>query len=118
MAKVIKLRDTDRIYNTSFHNGKIYASFEELEEKLGVEAHYEGDSKVSYEMDCEVDGIAFTIYDWKEGAISKADKAYLHIGTDSVLNTLKVCDILEKEYGLSVQRGSPESNLLNTIFGK
>lgn len=108
MGKVIKLQNQSLIYQTSFHDGIIYASFDELEKKLGMEAQYEGDCKVNYELDCEVDGIPFTIYDWKEGDIDKSTKLHLHIGTQTKGQTEKVMAILEKDYRITTfKKSSP-----------
>lgn len=119
MAKIKKLtgKAYDKIYGTSFHNGTIWASFNELEKKLGVKPTCTDDGKTNYELALSINGITATIYDWKEGTIGTNTVVWLHIGTKDILDTLKVCNILENEYGLKVRTGSPESNLLEAIFG-
>jgi len=108
MAKVIELRNKTQIYGTSFHNGTVCASIQELETKFGVKASIEGDSKVNFELDLEVDGIPFTIYDWKEGLITKATTVWLHIGTQTVWGTKKVVEVLKNDYDLTAKYESYE----------
>ena len=119
MAKIKKLtgKAYNKIYGTSFHEGRILASFDELEKKLGVKPTCTDDGKTNYELALSINGITATIYDWKEGTIDTSDIVWLHIGTKDVLDTLKVAEILASEYNLKVKTGSPESNLLNAIFG-
>lgn len=108
MAKVIELRNKTQIYGTSFHNGTVCASMQELEDKFGVKASIENDSKVNFELDLEVDGTPFTIYDWKEGLITKNTVVWLHIGTQTVWGTKKVVEVLKKDYGLTAKYESYE----------
>lgn len=110
MSKVIKLKDHDRIYGTSYHNATVTASMKELEEKFGVKAkRCVGDSKTHYEMDLEVDGTVATIYDWKEeGGITKDTVLELHIGTETAGGSKKVADIFKNEYGLDAKYTSWE----------
>ena len=111
MGKVIKLRNKTQIYGTSFHNGTVCASMLELEDKFGVQASIENDSKVNFELDLEVDGIPFTIYDWKEGLITKATTVWLHIGTQTVWGTKKVVEILKNDYNLTAKHETYEELL-------
>ena len=99
MEKVTKMTNQNDLYKTSFHGDTICASFDELEKKFGLCANYEGDSKVNYEMDLEVAGIPFSIYDWKEGEIEKTDRVRLHIGARTAEESRKVRSML-REYGV------------------
>ena len=79
--KIFNLSDPNLVNGTSFFGDTIRTSFKALEERLGVAAYYFGDEKVTFELELETEtGIPFTIYDWKEGWLSKSTTAYLHIG--------------------------------------
>ena len=108
MEKVIKLRNLDLIYQTSFHNGTILASIKELEEKFGIKATFVNDDKVYFELDLEVGGIPFTIYDWKEGYFTKDTQVWLHIGTRTPEDTKKVVEVLKNDYDLTAKYESYE----------
>lgn len=103
MAKVIKLRNKSQIYGTSFHNGIVCSSMQELEYKFGVQASIECDCKVNFELGLEVDGTPFTIYDWKEGLITKSTVVWFHIGTITEESTKKVVEILKNDYNLTAK---------------
>ena len=111
MAKVIKLRNKTQIYGTSFHNGTVCASMLELEDKFGVQASIERDCKVNFALDLEVDGTPFTIYDWKEGIITKGTVVWFHIGTITEGSTKKVVDILKNDYNLMAKYETSEEIL-------
>ena len=117
--KVLKGKALDNIFKTSFHDGTIHASVSEVEKKLHIPFMRleDGDGKVNYEADLSINGITTTIYDWKEGDIDRDTVIDLHIGTETVTDTLAVAEILNDEYGLNVKTSSPEANLLNAIFG-
>lgn len=111
MAKVIKLRNKCQIYGTSFHDGVVCASMLELEDKFGVQASIEGNSKINFELDLEVDGTPFTIYDWKEGFITKGTVVWFHIGTRTEGSTKKVVEILKNDYNLTAKCETHEETL-------
>ena len=100
MEKVTKMKNPNDLYSTSFHGDTLYASFEQLEKLFGLNARYEGDSKTTYEMDLEIAGIPFSIYDWKEGEIEKTDRVHLHIGARTLEESDKVRSLLSSTYGL------------------
>lgn len=100
MEKVTKMKNPNDLYSTSFHGGTLYASFEQLEKLFGLKARYEGDSKTTYEMDLEIAGIPFSIYDWKEGEIEKTDRVHLHIGARTLEESCMVRSLLRSEYCL------------------
>ena len=110
MSKVIKLKDHDRIYGTSYHNATVRASMAELENKFGVKAkRCVGDGKTKYEMLLEVDGTVTSIYDWKEeGRVTKNTVLELHIGTMTEGGSKKVVDIFKNDYGLDAKYTSWE----------
>ena len=69
---------------TSFHNDVIYATYQEMVDKLG-EPKYEGsaDDKVQKEWQfITEDDYAFTIYDWKyyDEDVTDGQKICWHIG--------------------------------------
>lgn len=111
MAKVIELRNKTWIYSTSFHNGTVCASMQELEDKFGVKGIIENNSKVNFELDLEVDGTPFTIYDWKEGLITKSTVVWFHIGTITEWATKKVVEILKSDYNLMAKCETHEETL-------
>ena len=111
MAKVIKLRNKSQISGTSFHNGIVYSSMQELEYKFGVKASIECNCKVNFELNLEVDGTPFTIYDWKEGLITKGTVVGLHIGTITEGDTKKVIEILKNDYNLTAKYEASEEKL-------
>ncbi len=98
--KVTKMMFPDDVFSTSFQGDTVFASFEELEKKFGVKARCEGDGKVTYEMDLEIDEIPFTIYDWEEYNVKKSDKLHLHIGARTFEESNKVRSLLISIYGL------------------
>lgn len=102
MSKVIKLKDHNRIYGTSYHNATVRASMAELEKKFGIR-NLGGscDGKTSMELELEVDGIAFTIYDWKEESPTEFDVIDYHIGTKTAEESKMVVAILNTDYGLN-----------------
>ena len=102
--KVHNLTNLDRINGTSFHNDIIYASANEICEKLNVDITcYEGD-KTNFEFDLELeDDTPFTIYDWKEGDwVDEDTKLYYHIGAKTAAESHNVLEIL-KEHGLKTR---------------
>lgn len=109
MSKVIKLKDHDRIYGTSYHNATVRASMAELEKKFGLRnSGRSGDGKTTMELDLEVDGIVFTIYDWKEESPSVTDVLDFHIGTRTAEDSKMVVGILNTDYGLDAKYTSWE----------
>ena len=111
MAKVIKLRNKSQISGTSFHDGTVCSSMQELEYKFGVQASIVRDCKVNFVLELEVDGTPFTIYDWKEGLITKATTVWLHIGTKTEEDTKKVVEILKNDYNLTAKYETREEIL-------
>lgn len=116
MAKVIKLRNHNLIYGTSYHNGMVCTSFDVLESMFGIKASIENDDKVNFELDLEVDGIPFTIYDWKEGLITKATTVWLHIGTKTEEDTKKVVEVLKNDYNLTAKHETYEQMMARLGF--
>lgn len=76
------LQDSNRVNMTSFWGDTIYASASEICEKLGVKITCYGGDKTHFEFELETeDGIAFTLYDWKEGDwVTEDTRLYYHIG--------------------------------------
>ena len=102
MSKVIKLKDKNRIYGTSYHNATVRASMAELEKKFGINnTGASADGKTSMELDLEVDDIAFSIYDWKEENPTEFDVLDFHIGTHTAEESKMVVAILRSDYGLN-----------------
>jgi hypothetical protein len=110
MGKVIKLRDEERIYGTSYHNATVRTSMAVLETKFGLRAMGEsGDGKTSMELDLEVDDIPFSIYDWKEEPRPNHTTVLdFHIGTRTAEESKMVVAILKSDYGLDAKYISPE----------
>ncbi len=90
---------------TSFHDGYVIASCNEIREKLQDEPIYIINSfdpefdKVHIEFENQLeDGTVFTIYDWKEysyDANNLDEILYYHIGTKTAYDTQKVLNFLE-----------------------
>lgn len=103
MTKItnIPFQDYKKVNGTSFWNNTIYASANEICEKLGVNiTEYDGD-KTTFEFELETEtGIPFTLYDWKEWGINKDTRVHYHIGAKNAVDSRAVADILEIEYGL------------------
>lgn len=104
MTKIINLpaHDCDKVNGTSFYNDTIYASANEICEKLGVDITcYDGD-KTHYEFELITEGgTPFCIYDWKEGDWVTTDtKLHYHIGARNAEDSKAVAEILKYEYGL------------------
>lgn len=100
------------IIGTSFHDGYVLASCNEIREKLQDEPIYilktedlEFD-KIHIEFNYQLeDGTVFTIYDWKEynyDADNLNEILYYHIGTHTREETIKVLEFL-KSKNLSIR---------------
>ena len=102
--KVHNLTNFDRTNGTSFHNDIIYASANEICEKLDVDITCYAGDKTNFEFELETeDGTPFTIYDWKEGDwINEDTILYYHIGARTAEESHKVLAVL-KEHGLKTQ---------------
>lgn len=93
------------IIGTSFHDGYVFASCNEIKEKLNDEPSYIISSddpeytKVHIEFNYKLkDGTIFTIYDWKQYDydINNLDeKLYYHIGTFTTRDTKNVIEFLK-----------------------
>ncbi len=81
---IVAVNDGVNVGGTSFHNVTLYASVSELESVLGKPLNGDGDGKVNYEWNIKAmyDGreIFVSIYDWKEGDITKEQKIYFNVG--------------------------------------
>lgn len=103
MTKITNLprQSYDKVNGTSFWNDTIYASANEICEKLGVNITcYDGD-KTTFEFELETEtGIPFTIYDWKEYGVNEDTRVYYHIGARNAGDSRAVAEILKNEYGL------------------
>jgi hypothetical protein len=77
---------TDKHNGTSFHNGKVRTTIHALMGVLGVPSDYSnsGDDKINVEWAGMLNGIPFTVYDWKEYRVLEEDEdVTFHIGTHS-----------------------------------
>ena len=95
------------IIGTSFHDGYVLASCNEIREKLQDEPIYilktedlEFD-KIHIEFNYQLeDGTVFTIYDWKEyyyNTDNLDEMLYYHIGTHTREETIKVLEFLKSK---------------------
>lgn len=102
--KVHNLTNFDRVNGTSFHKDIIYASANEICEKLDVDITCYGGDKTNFELELETeDGTPFTIYDWKEGDwVTEDTKLYYHIGAHTAEDSHKALAVL-KEHGLETR---------------
>jgi hypothetical protein len=101
MTKILPISNPDNICGTSFHGDHIYASANEICNKLGVDVTcYDGD-KVHYEFDLELaDGTPFTIYDWKESDwVTMDTRLYYHIGAKTAADSQRALKAIEG-YGI------------------
>lgn len=103
--RITKLSDPYAINGTSFHNGIVRSSVHEIERVLGIEADRVFDEKVSYEFDLEVNGIPFTIYDWKEWSVSYDGLIDFHIGSHTIEGTREAVKALK---GAGLNAMAPE----------
>lgn len=87
--------DSSKVSGTSFHNGIVKATANEISEVLGNYESGDGD-KVNREWVCKnKNGIVFTVYDWKEGLTSENEILYYHIGTLTKDDTYEIIDELK-----------------------
>ena len=97
MSQIHNLTNTDRVNMTSFWGDTIYTSASEICEKLGVKITCYGGDKTNFEFELETeDGIAFTIYDWKEGDwVTEDTHLHYHIGARSALESHKALEAIK-----------------------
>lgn len=99
--KIRKMTNQEDMYGTSFHNGTITATTNELIAEFGKCDYYQPNDeyeKVTREWDLELeDGTPFTIYDWKEYRVYD-DEVVIewHIGTRNKEDSTKVVRALKK----------------------
>ena len=77
---------TDEHNGSSFHNGEVRTTIHDLVGVLGEPSDYEnsGEDKVNIMWAGKLDGIPFTVYDWKEYRVLEEDEdVTFHIGTHS-----------------------------------
>jgi len=83
LPTIRKVFDDGRIVGTSFHGCEVVATVHELTDLLGEPRFVQntGDDKTNFEWWMEMDGDAFTVYDWKEyRPIAKDEMIHWHIG--------------------------------------
>ena len=94
--------DVTAVFRTSHHGLTIFASTNEIIDKLGLDPNYCHpelyDNKSTREWDVITDdGLCFTIYDWKEYRYFDDDEVIeWHIGTRSNDDQEKVKELLNK----------------------
>ena len=95
------LTNSDRVNMTSFWGDTIYTSASDICNKLGVKITCYGGDKTNFEFELETeDGIAFTLYDWKEGDwVTKDTRLHYHIGARSADESKKALEAI-KSLGL------------------
>ena len=98
MNKNFSSVDFSEISGTSFHDGYVKGSANEISKILG---NYVGgdEDKVYRNWKLKVNNTIFAVYDWKEGITSEDDVLEYHIGTFTSEDTERVVEIL-KEAGL------------------
>ena len=91
------LTNSDRANMTSFWGDTIYTCATDICNKLGVKITCYGGDKTNFEFELETeDGIAFTLYDWKEGDwVVKDTRLHYHIGARSANESKKVLEIIK-----------------------
>ena len=129
MAYTISRADGDNFTGTSFHDGYIKATYNQLVEAFGKPVYTDS---TGYKVTCEwklkivVDGYAlpveFTVYDWKEevSPLKNRDCYYeFHIGTHAPAGTKLVIKFLKDKFGddMDVYCEDPYSRL-QRILGK
>ena len=81
---IVAVNDGVTVGGAAFHHVTLYASVSELESVLGKPKNVNDGYKVNYEWDIKAmhDGreIFASIYDWKEGDITKEQKIYFNVG--------------------------------------
>lgn len=86
------------VNGTSFYGGYIYATGNEIAKICG-EPNILYDDKVTYEWELEVDGIPFTIYDYREiSSPNMSTRLYYHVGAFNKDATKKILEAFKK-YG-------------------
>jgi hypothetical protein len=105
MATIKKITGSDeRLYKTSFHYGYIHNSLLQICTALGIELpKRERGDKTHYDFALEINGIFFTIYDWKESdLVNERTILDYHIGTATVEESKQIAEIL-RTYGLNAK---------------
>jgi len=83
LPTIRKVHDDGRIVGTSFHGCEVEATVHELIDLLGDPRVVQntGRDKTNFEWWMEMDGEAFTVYDWKEyRTIGLTEMIHWHIG--------------------------------------
>ena len=88
------LTNSDRVNMTSFWGDTICTCATDICNKLGVKITCYGGDKTNFEFELETeDGIAFTLYDWKEGDwVTKDTRLHYHIGARSADESKKALE--------------------------
>ena len=105
MATIKTIKGSDeRLYKTSFHYAYIRNTLLQICTALGIELpKYELGDKTHYDFALEIDGIFFTIYDWKESdLVNERTVLDYHIGTATTEESKQVVEKL-RSYGLNAE---------------
>lgn len=92
------LKDTSVLNGTSFYGYTVTSSVDRLTNYFGINPDREGsaDGKTSVEWDLEIEGIPFSLYDWKEPKFSDDEIVQFHIGTHTEQESKAVCMLLDR----------------------
>ncbi len=99
---MFKRVDSDKVIGNSFHNGYVINCATDINNVLGVyDKVGDFDDKTTHEWNYEIDGIVFSIYDYKEYHNVDDDEVIrYHVGTRTTDDTFYVLEKL-KESGLN-----------------
>lgn len=129
MTYTISKADGFDMNGTSFHDGYIKATYNQLVKAFGKPLYTDvNDYKVTCEWELKIedeDGnqVGFTVYDWKEGIspLRNRDDYYeFHIGTHTPAGTKLVIKVLKDNFiesDIDVYYEDPYS-VLQRMFGK
>ena len=92
------LEDTSVLNYTSFWGYTITSSVNKLTNYLGIYPDRErsADGKTSVEWDLIIEGIPFSLYDWKEPEFNDDEVINFHIGTHTEQESKVVCMLLDR----------------------
>jgi len=129
MAYTISKADGISMNGTSFHDGYIKATYNQLVKAFGKPVYTDStDDKVTCEWELKIEDengnqVGFTVYDWKEyvSPLRNKDRYYeFHIGTQTPAGTKLVIKVLKDNFigsDIDVYYEDPYS-ALQRMFGK
>ena len=98
------LLQPNKFHSTSYHNDNIHTTPNKLIElcakyNIKYEENNDGEDKTNFDFEFQtLEGLYFTVYDWKEYKILNKDRKYsFHIGAKDKLDSIDALYILQTE---------------------